>query len=219
MKVRRLAVIEVLSGVCFSLLITIVLTISGLQRQEPDAPPLAYSSCSFPCIFGITPGVSSRTEALDQLSQLVLVTDPSQNVFGLPVAGAPPETVLPYTLEIQYGEDEKTETLRLIANINGELARLGDVLRLGGTPTRVFRACNGVFPVRMLLAFGQYEQLVVELILRDGLDPSSPVVMVDAARVGTRTLFDARESFGCSIEVRWHGFAPLWRYVQDDWSL
>ena len=62
------------------------------------------------------------------------------------------------------------------------------------------------------MTFGAHDQLLVELFLQGELAPDTPITVFDLSGVGSRSLYDARSSFGCSVESGWMGFAPLWKY-------
>lgn len=190
--------------------------ILGSRMPLPDnVSPLARSTCLLPCTLEIIPGETTRADALIRLEKIFFVQDPLQSLFGLPELVSPTSESLPFTLQIQYNGEDKVSSLRLIANPNLAVAKLGDLLQLGGEPARVFRSCVGMFPFRMLMVFGVHEQTTVELLLHGELNVDTPVIMMHTAEPGTRTLYDARQSFGCTVESVWRGFAPLWRYIED----
>jgi hypothetical protein len=96
-----------------------------------------------------------------------------------------------------------------------DLGQIADLMLAGQTPSRLFRTCDSVLPVRFLVTFGAHDQVLVELSPQDALAPDTPLTLFDLSATGSRSLYDARASFGCSVETEWFGFAPISRFFTN----
>lgn len=201
----------------FLLIISAVMVI-GRAQSSISEQPLTSNPCAFPCMLGIVPGQTTREDAIQILLSIGLTPDAGQNMFVRTASPPTDEVETLYIVQLQSNADNQVSWLRLIAGSNSELSYLGDLLSKGEHPVRLFRACTGMFPFRMMMVFGEYQQVIVELLIDSEISPFTPILLVDSSEPGTRSVFDARASFGCSVEVRWRGFAPLWRYMRDDVS-
>jgi hypothetical protein len=111
------------------------------------------------------------------------------------------------------GVDPHVESVRMSAiDLFTNIGQFGDLLLAGQKPNHVFHTCTYVLPVRFLMTFGAYDELLVELFPQGGLAPNTPITLFDLSSIGSRSLYDARSSFGCTVESGWLGFAPLWKY-------
>lgn len=95
---------------------------------------------------------------------------------------------------------------------------LADLLLEGYRPNRVFRTCADMYPVRFMITFGAQDELLIELFPQGKLNPRTRPAVFDIAGTGSRSLYDERISFGCSVETPWYGFAPLWKYFRVEAS-
>lgn len=185
-----------------------LLRLAGAISSTPNQSLLAANPCTLPCFFGVTPGSTTRAQAVDHLNKTVGVTLVSDTLLTFPLVDSSGQSAL---VSLINDADGLVESIRVTA-ISTDLAQFGDLLLTGQTPVQVFRTCVDMDNVRFLMTFGAGETLLLELFPQGKLTPSTPVTLVDIARPGQRSLTDARSSFGCSVETRWYGFAPLWKY-------
>lgn len=191
----------------------------GIGRLLPtptDGSMIARNPCALPCFFGITPGETSREQAADFLAWYVTaaqVSDSqvSDSLITFPLIEDDRHATLA-TLSFEPGGGLDSVRLVAVMPVVG-VGQFSDVLLAGQKPTRAFRTCDGVLPVRFLITFGAQDQIMVELFAADGLQPATPITLFDISTAGSRSLYDARASFGCSVETGWLGFAPPWRYA------
>ncbi len=207
-NVRRLAlVLSLLCGLGIALVVGV--------RLLPFVAPLSLldrNPCALPCFFGVTPGTTTRDQAQDTLNRSIGVTSVSDTLLTFPLVGNNGQAVL---VSIISDPDGLIESIRLSSTaFDPDLQHFGDLLLSGHTPVEVYRTCADMDHVRFLMTFGTGEALLVELDPNGKLTPQTPITLVDIARPGQRSLLDARSSFGCSVETRWYGFAPLWKYFQ-----
>lgn len=201
-------------SIAFFLLAFAPLSLLPLASAISSAPPnpslLAENPCALPCFFGITPGITTRAQAVEHLGSTVGITPVSDTLLTFPLVDNNGQGAL---VSILNDADGLVESIRVIAiGTDTNFAQFGDLLLAGQTPVQVFRTCADMDNVRFLTTFGAGETLLLELFPQGKLTPSTPITLVDIARPNQRSLTDARSSFGCSVETRWYGFAPLWKY-------
>lgn len=210
---RRLSLTVILLCWCMTGGVTLGLR---LLPVLPHNSMLERNSCAFPCFFGVTPGVTTRDDAETILSQSVSVTRVSDTLLTFPLLNNNGRTAL---VSIISDTNGLVESIRINSiDLNPDLGQLGDLLLTGQTPIQVFRTCADMDHFRFLMTFGAGEALLVELYPNGKLTPNTPITLVDISRPGQRSLTDARSSFGCSVETRWYGFAPLWKYFRAETS-
>ncbi len=195
-----------LSGLCAGLI--------GLMRLAPPeaaASALTRNPCALPCFFGVIPGETSRDQAGEVLAQYdIQPTVVSDYLMTFPLVDPDGRLI---NVSIYFGADGLVDTVRVFASdLFAQVGRVGDLLLAGQVPHRLFRTCNQVFPGRYMMTFGQYDQVLVELLPSGNLAPNTPIVTLDIATVGSRSLYDARASFGCTVNSVWRGFAAAWKY-------
>lgn len=194
-----------------------LLRLAGAFSSVPPNPSLlAANPCALPCFFGVTPGSTTRTQAIERLGNTVSIVLVSDTLLTFPLVDSSGKSAL---VSIINDVDGLVESIRIIAiSSNTSLAQFGDLLLTNQTPVQVFRTCADMDTVRFLMTFGAGETLLLELFPQGKLTPSTPITLVDIARPGQRSLTDARSSFGCSVETRWYGFAPLWKHFRFEAS-
>lgn len=182
-----------------------------LPRQD-SRTLLARNPCALPCFFGVTPGATSREQAMTALAAYVDVTRVSDYLLTFALVDSEGRIAF---ASVNIGVDGVVESVQLAAvNWVADIGQLGDVLQT--RPTHVYKTCTGVRPTRFLLSFGALDEVTVELLPGVALAPNTPISVFTERAPGTRTLDDVRASFGCSVEVGWRGLAPLWKYVTPD---
>ncbi|MCS7070476.1 MAG: hypothetical protein NZM00_03150, partial [Anaerolinea sp.] len=179
---------------------------------------LADNPCALPCLWGITPGHSTRADVLtvlpDSTGQPVADVGDGLLYFTIDVGerGSAQGVIL-----IDLNDRTTVQTVRLSPLEQGRpIATLADALLYGPPPRSVYRTCNGITPARLLIIFGDNAELMVEALLPERLSPGLPLTLFDISVRNIRSAYDARASFGCSVETGWLGFAPRWRYFSAD---
>jgi hypothetical protein len=187
-----------------------------LLPAPPDTSLLERNPCALPCFFGVTPGVTTRDQAEELLSESVGVTRVSDTLLTFPLMDNSGRAAL---VSILSDANRLVESVRMSSiDFDPDLEQFGDLLLTGQTPVQVFRTCADMDHVRFLMTFGAGESLLIELYPNGKLTPTTPITLVDISRPGQRSLTDARSSFGCSVETHWYGFAPLWKYFRTEVS-
>lgn len=193
-----------------TILLVLPITLGMTQSASASNALLAENPCALPCFFGVTPGSTTRAQAVERLGATGGVTRVSDTLLTFPLVDNNGQSAL---VSIVNDADGLVEAIRIIAiSTETGLAQFGDLLLTDQTPVQVFRACADMGNVRFLMTFGAGETLLLELFPQGKLTPSTPVTLVDIAPPNQRSLTDARSSFGCSVQTRWYGFAPLWKY-------
>lgn len=202
LALAALAILFVLTGAA--------LLVGRLLPPPPAHSILALNPCALPCFYGISPGTMTRAQAVDTLVHSVEAATVGDYVLAVPLADADGRVSI---ASIEADADGQIESVRVSQPYwIADVARLGEIILARGAPTRVFRTCTGIQPMRLLLSFGKANDLTIELLPEGRLAPDSPISVFRLIRAGSRTLDELRESFGCSVGVPWRGFAALWRY-------
>jgi len=178
-----------------------------------DASALAHDSCALPCFFGVTPGVTTRTQAIDLLSKTVHATE--NNAASLSFALTDDEGRQSLA-SINFGADGLVDSVRLIpVDQFANAATLGDLLATQ-KPNHIYHTCAYMLPLRFLITFGANDELVAEVFPAGDLAPDSRITLFDLSIATSRSLYDATSSFGCTVKTDWLGLAPLWKYFTVD---
>jgi hypothetical protein len=184
---------------------------SRLLPAPRDPSLIARNPCALPCFFGVTPGVTTRDKAPDILARHVAATQVSDYLITFPLVDQEGRAAL---ASLYFEPGGLLTSARLIAiDSFTDLGQISDLMLAEQTPSHLFRTCIGVLPIRFLVTFGEQEQTLVELFPQEALTPDTPLTLFDLSVAGSRSLYDARASFGCSVETRWFGFAPVSRYL------
>lgn len=209
----RIAALTVGLMTVFTLLIIATRALGA--AQSPSASSLlATNPCALPCLWGVTAGQSTREEALAVLPTTTgqPVADVGAGLLYFTVAAEHHGSAQGIVL-IDLNDRSTVQTLRLSPITAGlPVATLAEALLYGLPPRSVFRTCDGITPPRLLIIFGEHAELMVEAVLPTHVSPSMPLTLFDLSVRNIRSSYDARASFGCSIETGWRGFAPRWRY-------
>lgn len=191
-----------------------VVALSRLTLTPTGGSIIARSPCALPCFSGVTPGNASHDDTTRFVARYVAAPALTNAPITFPLFEGESVTSL---VTMSFETDGSLNSLRLVAvaPVAG-VGQLSDVLLAGQKPTHVFRTCDGVLPVRFLMTFGAADQVMVELFVEGELAPETTITLLDISAAGSRSLYDARASFGCSVETGWHGFAPLRTYFSRD---
>jgi hypothetical protein len=206
-----------------ALLLSFTLSI-GVARTLGAARPLHVTSlladnpCTLPCLWGITPGTSTRADVLTILPETTgqPVADVGAGLLYFTIDAGDRGSAQGVVL-IDLGDRTTVQTVRLSPLTQGHpIATLADALLYGLPPRSVYRTCAGITPIRLLIIFGDDAELMVEALFPERLLPAQPLTLFDLSVRNIRSAYDARASFGCSVETGWLGFVPRWRYLAVD---
>ena len=188
--------------------------VGHLLPPSANSTALARNPCALPCFFGVTPGETTYAEAFDILSQTVHPSADNAASISFTLLDNEGRTSL---ASINFGGDSMVESVRVIPiDLFAQTGTLGDLLAAGLKPNHVYHTCEDLLPVRFLITFGAYDELVTEVFPLGSLAPDSRVTLFDLSTAASRSLYDATSSFGCSVRTEWIGFAPLWKYFAAD---
>lgn len=188
-----------------------------IGRRLPSAPEtslIALPNCVIPCTLGIVPGISDRNDVIAVRERVEGYTSdqttPSRSVFSLRDSDGNDQFFVVADFSFADGQRVGAFTVwRAIAS--ADLGQLSDLLLAGYTPNRVIRSCEGVTPRQMALTFALEDRLSIFLLLRDGLKPDTPIMLLEVR--APNIMYDtALGNVTCSVESRWQGLAALWRY-------
>lgn len=185
---------------------------SGLP---PTPSFLARNPCSLPCVYGLTPGKTGREEAVAIVEQ-ISSEDPAYSpvnrarlYFSTQDAELSVLGLVTFTLP-------DASTVRMMgfssAEDDADLGTLGDLIVVGLQPSRIYRSCEATL-TRILITFGDAQHVIAESALPDRLRPDTPLTFMRVYLDDGDTLAEALISFGCAVEMDWHGFAPRWVYL------
>ena len=198
-----------------TIVVVIILLIGAAVLIGRSSPPeanrsvLASNPCSLPCLFGITPGQTTRAQAIAILKPYK-PTQISDAVIIFPLLDHSGRMA---DASVSFDANAQATSVRITAvDLFANVATLRDLLNSGQKPTHLFRTCDAILPVRFLISFGAGDELLAELFPQGDLSLSTPITTLDLSTAAARSLSDARLSFGCSVETVWMGFAPMWKY-------
>ena len=201
-----------IAAVCY--LLTGAALLVGRLLPTPEYSVLARNPCALPCFYGVVPGVTTGAQGVHLHPSGPTAAPVDDSLLTAPLADADGRISIAL---MNLNADGRVETVRVSAAYwIVDIGHLSDALLAWGEPTRVYRTCTRVRPVSMLLSFGAEDSLFVELLPSERLTPETPVSVIWLMSAGARPLDNVRTSFGCSVEVAWRGFAPLWSYVTPD---
>ncbi|MFQ3567138.1 MAG: hypothetical protein SNJ59_09055 [Aggregatilineales bacterium] len=190
-------------------------------RRSTSALPRALidTGCELPCMFTITPGNTTRAEALAALSDITGFSRPAPS--GEQLAALYSFALLspsgePISGTVIIGSGEVAQLVRLATwRPRGQIDQLGNLLSLGLRPARVYLACPGVQPYYALIMFETQPTLAAGLLPLEALDVHTPVMLLDSSADGDHLPAALTILFpdGCYIPSPWRGFVPLWLYL------
>jgi hypothetical protein len=214
-KVRFIVFLFLVYFLCV-LLAGIALALGRQLPPDNNHMLMPHRSCALPCLFGITPGETRRSEVfggiigmaqfpLDQLGgglSFQLPDEQGNQISGMIISDA--ESIVQYA---------RLYTRRW----EGLGVRLGDLISDLMPPTDVYRSCSGTFPVRLLMAFDTNPQISIAAIISGDISPFSPISMIDVYTGDQYFVQTLATTFGngCYIPSQWHGFGKTWLYDQQ----
>jgi hypothetical protein len=180
---------------------------SLIQRSETRAA-LSRSDCRLPCVFGITPGITTRSEAI-RLAEAIAVEDSntSGNNVNFTVSDFANQRVI-IVLEFTNDQPALVRTIRISPrDTTAQIWRLGDLLANSLTPLHTLRECAPRLSFIHVI-FGENSQMIATVIARERLSPYDPLLMLDLS-IGQPGLPPYnRLPIGCQHVTDWHGFTP-----------
>ena len=115
------------------------------------------------------PGKTTYTEALNILSQTVDPSADNAASISFTLLDNEGRTSL---ASINFGGDNIVELIRVIPiDLFAQTGTLGDLLAAGLKPNHVYHTCEYLLPVRFLITFGAYDELVTEVFPLGSLAP------------------------------------------------
>lgn len=169
---------------------------------------LTRNTCALPCVFGITPGVTSRDQAMRTFERSALsfaLLRESQPSSILRESDAARTMMMRISFGSQTGATVRSVQLyEMSAALN--LGSISDFLLAGYRPTRVYSGCTNV--QRMLLEWGD---TYVQVALGARFEPASRVMLIDVSGDSADTAASLA-TFNCTAVSDWMGFAPQWKY-------
>ncbi len=193
-------------------LIVSVLVLGNLLAV-PVPSVMAANACDLPCVFGVTPGVTNRDDAITLYE--AIASQPSSFLTQLersftigtdaPNAGF---TIALVRFERPVGGAVLAVRLYEMSS-SIQLGTVGDLLLEKQEPTRVYSTCERDAPI-LLLLFA--DGAIARIEFEGRLLPSTPLKLFAISADMEATLPPLLASFGCTRETTWHGFAPAWVY-------
>ncbi len=198
---------------CLLLTVAALLIGHAFPAASTDSA-LAQSSCALPCFFGVTLGSTSFDQAIQAIQHSGYPPQIGDALISFPLTDVQNRRT---SAAINFDADGRAASARLIPiDSLADIGQLSDLLLIDSTPTHVFRTCDQVQPVRFLFTFGSQTEMIMAEVLppADNLTPDTPLTYFEATTDGASALYDEQSSFGCSVEIGWIGFAPLWKYLR-----
>ncbi len=190
--------------------IILALLLGASLPANAHASLFSANPCPLPCVFGVTPGVTLRNEAMMTLEQQGMsYSFLSQNQsasFTTRENRTAPQSTLTLLNFGAAGDMRVTATFLYQMAAGNELGVLSDFLLAGYQPTRVYANCQNA--QRLYSVFEQL--LMVQVALEDRIEAGNPVMMVASARDAAS--LTPVGGFACATVSAWQGFAPLWKY-------
>ncbi len=180
----------------------------GLTRLTPQPSRaesvLALNPCVLPCLYGITPGQTSRDEVLGVIKA---ASHDGAAHLSLVVVDAEERRAID---AVSFDQNEiVTSTLLSNDGRYVNIGQLSDLMLVGLMPHHLFLYCYpGSFAA--YLTFGENDQVQVGLKPGDQLAPDTPILVVKEPAANTADDFTFLGD--CAVVTNWLGFAPLWKY-------
>lgn len=183
----------------------------GTAAAPPErAFALASSACQLPCVYGITPGVTTRQEAITIVGERSNRLATNDSIY-FSVRDGDNRRVL-VVLEFTSETPSRVRTIRISPrDLGAQVWRLGDLLTTGREPLYTLRECAPTLSY-LYLVFGSDSEMIALVRADDRLSPFDSLILLDIA-VGQQGLPSYnRLSMGCQHLTYWHGFAPYQVY-------
>lgn len=177
----------------------------------PHESLLTRNTCSLPCLFGVTPGISTRTQAMPVLGSFGVsysYFDMSTGKYQFHSSASPVSLVMYLTVGNPFLGDVRWLQLLEASSVRS-LGRLGDFVLAGYEPARVFSHCQDSHRAIIALSDGR-TLLQVPYELR--LLPNTPILQVSTTG-DDESLTRSINAFVCADVAPWQGFAATWKYL------
>ena len=196
----------------FCICLTGALWVGASAAQTDYSFALAANNCQLPCIFGITPGVTTRQEAIILVGERANLNRLATNdSIYFNVRDGQNRRVL-VVLEFTTETPSRVRTIRLSPrDLDAQMWRLGDLLGTGREPLYTLRECAPTLSY-LYLVFGTNSEMIALVRAHDRLTPFDSLILldIDVGQQGLPTY--NRLSIGCQHLTHWHGFAPYQVY-------
>jgi hypothetical protein len=166
-------------------------------------------------LYAITPGETEAEDArtiTDQLSD-GLSSDSSLDGGSIVFRMDTDHFALLGIVSLELPNGRLVRAMGISAAGANNLGRLGDLMATGLQPTQVYRTCDITIPL-IFVAFGQDTRVIAEMPLGKRLRPETPITFMRVYADGRDALAESLLSFGCAVELGWHGFAPRRVYLE-----
>ncbi|MEP7291077.1 MAG: hypothetical protein ABI835_04805 [Chloroflexota bacterium] len=192
-----------------ALLLGAALLAGATMPMPAHASLFTVNSCTLPCVFDVTPGVTLRNDAMVALERLGLsysfLSETQSASFTIRESRNMHSTLSLLNFGGRGGIT--VQALQVYQREAGnELGFLSDFLLAGYHPTRVLSDCQNA--QRIYVVFEQ--PLLLQLAISDQLKPGNQVMMAASASIGAP--ITPIGGFACATETPWMGFASLWKY-------
>ncbi len=187
------------------------LVIGATIPIAPHTSIFSKSICALPCVYGLTPGVSTRDQArqtfapsalslslinADQPSYVLRQADDSHSMLAMIDFGSATSTIV-----------RSVQLYPMSAAF--DLGTLSDFLLAGYAPKQVFSSCQSSGTIILTLGDGT---VYVEVSSVDGVAPDTVIRLLGTA--GSRdTAIQSFGQFVCINQQAWTGFAAVWKYA------
>jgi hypothetical protein len=189
-------------------LLTLAESAGSLMQRSETRAALSRSNCRLPCVFGITPGITTHSEAI-RLAEAIAVEGgiTSGDNVNFTIADFANQRVL-IVLEFTNAQPALVRTIRISPrDTSAQIWRLGDLLANRLTPLYTLRECAPRLSFINII-FGENSQVIATIIARERLSPYDPLLMLDLS-IGQPGLPPYnRLPIGCQHVTDWHGFTP-----------
>ncbi len=192
------------------LLLSVTLLIGTTIPIPPHTSLFSKSICALPCVYRLTPGVSTRDQARQTFT-------PSALSLSL-INEDQPAYILRQTADsslladIDFGS-ATSQTVRSVElfplSATFALGTLSDFMLAGYLPSRVLSSCYGDILIITLGAGDEY----IEVARADGLAPNTVIRLLGTTVRSDEALTHSLDQFACASEQRWTGFAAAWKYA------
>lgn len=191
----------------------------GAAAVPPDRVfALADSACALPCVFGITPGVTTRQEALVIAGEVASLNRLATNdSIYFNVRDGNQRRVL-VVLEFTSDIPARVRTIRMSRrDTDAQVWRLGDLLTTWREPLYTLRECAPTLSL-LYVIFGSNSEMIAMVSTDERLSPYDPLILLDI-EVGQQGLPTYnRLPMGCQHLTYWHGFAPYQVYKANTFA-
>ncbi|MBE2271694.1 MAG: hypothetical protein IAE80_25900 [Anaerolinea sp.] len=212
--IRQAFILIAALSLIFALLIGAASMIGGgIPTASSEATAVGLNPCQLPCVYGITPGTTDRTNAFAAVDQIALnrsFLTMTRTSFTLP------NSVLGLLTFDQQDEQATVSSVGLFSmstRIDAlEIGEFSDLLKRGWLPERVFLTCDVPAEVEMFVTMDNGHVLTRIPLTEIGVNAPVLSFTMYSVNGGADQFMD--NNVECLVEKHWIGFASAWRYLQ-----